>query len=974
DQMDGTSYLKKVKATKFYQDQAEALKKNGASDADIEDFYKDEALARAVGDRGAKLANRTAFVQWLNDFWDRVKRMAGINKSPLEISKMTMGDFAGAIAKKLLSGEKLSGPSEGETRFQVDDDNADLEEPLFKDHNRLIKKIDYIYDKYIRSSGLGGQDIRQIRERAIGEKNKIIQWGKTIAKQYHNAIKNHPENERESISQLVSFYLESPMKEKPFLLNTLPEDIRPIAKSMHSLILRNQDWILAHGNLIEEGKVKIKNGQVQLNELGEPIMYPSPKEAFKAMRGHYLARIYKAYGDKDWTENKISPDEQRRLTKMMQDKRVAEEPELINEPEKLIELAKQDVRDIVGESKTKKSNMGLFTHRDNMSEMYRIAWGEIPDAEQRFTASFFKQANIIGGAHFANDLKERGFGKIFYRKEDKRPSDFSIKINDPRLAPLNGLYTNKQFHEAIQNYLDGYSIVSKFKIKWKAYRPAYGFLKIMKTAYNIPSHLLNFTSRGIIAFANGNMDVNNIGLSYKAVKDQLKYNDKEGSKKIMDEAIERGVINHGLSYGMLKELLDGSVLGDKYDRVKSKTKNVLSDLAFLSKIYGAEDDFWNVFNYLNEKQKYAKAIYDKNATELTDEENNAVADKVAEIVKNTQPTYSRVYPVIKLLNAFPLFGDFLSYRFENYRISYNAIEQSIKEMRDENPAIKRIGKKRMAGMMGYLGYKIALNEGAKFATPYVVNASIGGLSGLVGSSNAEKQKRKDLELFVAPYAKHYDVAFTNPSQGVYIYHMIGQQDPFGDEQAVMNAMTEPGVDMGQRVKNTMSSIFGDVLTAGIPLQLWKDLSTGKTSYGGNIWYDYDSGDMKFIKGSAYVLKEFLTPQTIISIINANKQKHIPVGKDITERMLHYTPYYMDVAKQFSYKLYDDEEPLQKLVSGHKKGKSTDVYYNDRMNHYIKELSEYYQAAMRLGADEYAMRRTIYYSRLPKEIKYKLLQQ
>ncbi|MGH7240210.1 MAG: hypothetical protein ACREHG_09155, partial [Candidatus Saccharimonadales bacterium] len=34
DQMDGTDYLKKVKTTKFYQDQAEALRKNGASDAD----------------------------------------------------------------------------------------------------------------------------------------------------------------------------------------------------------------------------------------------------------------------------------------------------------------------------------------------------------------------------------------------------------------------------------------------------------------------------------------------------------------------------------------------------------------------------------------------------------------------------------------------------------------------------------------------------------------------------------------------------------------------------------------------------------------------------------------------------------------------------------------------------------------------------------------------------------------------------
>src|SRR5699024_5728772 len=75
--MEGTRYLRRVKNTKFYQNQADRMKETGATDKEIEYFYKDEALAMAVGDRGEKLSGnlKSSFRKWWDGFWNKVKQV-----------------------------------------------------------------------------------------------------------------------------------------------------------------------------------------------------------------------------------------------------------------------------------------------------------------------------------------------------------------------------------------------------------------------------------------------------------------------------------------------------------------------------------------------------------------------------------------------------------------------------------------------------------------------------------------------------------------------------------------------------------------------------------------------------------------------------------------------------------------------------------------------------------------------------------
>lgn len=134
--MDRSPYLKAVKASKFYRDQAARMKRNGASDEEIEDFYRDEALARSAGDAWAKFtgSRKVRFREWLNKFWNKVKALFGKaspkleNMKPGEVSRMTWREFSDAVARRILSEEKLGSkgkrPKLESTKLMAEDDGG----------------------------------------------------------------------------------------------------------------------------------------------------------------------------------------------------------------------------------------------------------------------------------------------------------------------------------------------------------------------------------------------------------------------------------------------------------------------------------------------------------------------------------------------------------------------------------------------------------------------------------------------------------------------------------------------------------------------------------------------------------------------------------------------------------------------------------------------------------------------------------
>ena len=105
-----SDYLKEVKSSKFYQDQAKKL----GSKSEAELYFQHEALAMAIGDKGAQFvteSKRASFKDWLNELWGKIKSIVGFKDiTPEELQNLTFDEFTKMAVKDIL-GEQFEGRS-----------------------------------------------------------------------------------------------------------------------------------------------------------------------------------------------------------------------------------------------------------------------------------------------------------------------------------------------------------------------------------------------------------------------------------------------------------------------------------------------------------------------------------------------------------------------------------------------------------------------------------------------------------------------------------------------------------------------------------------------------------------------------------------------------------------------------------------------------------------------------------------------
>lgn len=109
--MEKSRYYKKVKANEFYRKEASRI---GDPDSyKYEEYMKQEALAMAIGDKGAQFvteSQKNTFRKWLNNLWYKVSRVAGLNNlTPEQIGDLKLKDITkGAVKEILGKGEKTA--------------------------------------------------------------------------------------------------------------------------------------------------------------------------------------------------------------------------------------------------------------------------------------------------------------------------------------------------------------------------------------------------------------------------------------------------------------------------------------------------------------------------------------------------------------------------------------------------------------------------------------------------------------------------------------------------------------------------------------------------------------------------------------------------------------------------------------------------------------------------------------------------
>ena len=101
----------------------------------------DEAMARAIGDRGEQELDKTLLekiLDWIAEVWDKIGGVFGIdNLTSEQISNLTLQDFTDMATSELLSGqnltERVNSNRGGTTRYNTADETADIKAKAIAD-------------------------------------------------------------------------------------------------------------------------------------------------------------------------------------------------------------------------------------------------------------------------------------------------------------------------------------------------------------------------------------------------------------------------------------------------------------------------------------------------------------------------------------------------------------------------------------------------------------------------------------------------------------------------------------------------------------------------------------------------------------------------------------------------------------------------------------------------------------------------
>ena len=546
---------------------------------------------------------------------------------------------------------------------------------------------------------------------------------------------------------------------------------------------------------------------------------------------------------------------------------------------------------------------GILKQKKDLPPEIRALLGEYTDPVQNYVKTIYKMASLAEARRFNNSITEVGRGVFLF---DNAQPGFSARVE----VGDNVFYTSKEI--ASELYPDkverspGMDLVLKFV----------GGAKWAKTIGSVGTHSKNVLGNFGIMVANGHTNPLQLGerATDAATAFNLLYNDFKGLdrkdlQKKLEYYISLGIVKQNVGIGELNYLfnekdfesaaaarLDSS--GKKW--LKGKKKD-------LENLYQAEDDFFKIMAFESEQRRYSRAMFGVDPSELTDQQRQQIDVEVAEIIKNTMPTYSRVPQVINFLKANPLIGNFVSFQAESYRISWNIIAQARKEMGSDNPDVQAIGRSRMRGAAAYMG--------AKHAIIGTVSTSLGfgaqGIGGELFSSEQEKEREASLRNFVPFWSRNSKLMLTSydREKAIFSYRDFSASDPFGGMDKVTQAYAN-GDTMIEGFGKAMLQVIEPFTGMDIASRRVMNLVNGVDDYGKRIWFDDDTDQEKVQKSIVYLYGVF-EPGTITSVRRVF-QSDRPVN-EIVGQFTGYKEVEVDVAEAMGFKLRDHKEAIQQDV-------------------------------------------------------------
>lgn len=700
--------------------------------------------------------------------------------------------------------------------------------------------------------------------------------------------------------------------------------------------------------------------------------YVTPEQALniESNIGEYMTRSFRAFNEKDWSK-KVPQQAREDAYRLLVQQRFDElydpnDPNL--DVDSIIEQAKSDafrelqsIIDGISDKYVppkinvqKGKDLGVLKQRRDIPKEIREVLGEYTDPGVNFAMTIARIASLKSSAEYLNSVKNEGLGEIFF-EPDSRPPEASVEIKadgSETWNPLNGLYTTPEVKEIFDE-------TEVIRNKWvQLWLKGVGAVKWGKTVGSLVTQVKNFESNLGFAIMNGHYRAGKSGESFKFLKDKL-FSGEKSQDEMIEKVIRLGIVDQSIGVRELKDMfatdnLDKVILNSSI-KEKSPIKKIGSVIGkpvnYLNKVYGASDDFWKVYGFLNEAESLSNATYGRSYKNLTEDERTSVDTEASERVKNVYPTYDRVWEGAKSLSkGLPIFGNFLSFQAESIRVLLNTFDYAIKDIKSQDR--KMIGVQRLAGIAAYLS--------ARTMILYTISQMTGvGMAGLLGmaSDDDEDQKLKDINRYSPEFIRSGDKLAMDHGDGKYTVYDVGSLEPYGVWFKTMNAYGE-GNDIVKDggIGASATELLSPFVEPEMSFKMGLNLYNNENDFGGRIYNPTDGMGDKMLDAMGYVITK-AKPSTIdlIQRVYEKENKTNEISAVFGGR-----GYDVDIPKNFSFKLKAAEDlfdanrdALNKVKYG---GKATEEeieeaqkVFEERTSKIVKMLAEDYQAAIRLGA-------------------------
>jgi len=691
--------------------------------------------------------------------------------------------------------------------------------------------------------------------------------------------------------------------------------------------------------------------------------------------GAYSNRAFRMYNENGY---KPTPEAVRDAVKYLANieyaKIVSAKLGMISKEDAMIEaknIAKKQVKSILDKGKGggvfgkgSSRDIGILKKREEIAEPILKLMGEYTDPATVFVMTVAKQAALKSASQYLTGLRNTGLGNIFFEKDDpSRPMEFGTPITSDTgeaMSPLNGLVTTEEIAKVLNETTQ---TINSAVEKWMS---LVGAVRWGKTVLSPVTQAKNFESNLGFAVMNGLIFT---GASGEAFKGAGQYWSGEIKGKELSELAEKvmtlGLVNQSVGMSELRQMLGSgdihSIAVDLAVTGKSgKAKNwVGKSIDGLNKVYQLSDDFWKVYAYMNERHLLSEAMYGTKYESLTTDQQTSVDIEASERVKNTWPTYDRVWEGAKYISQrMPIFGNFISFQAESVRVLGNTARIAVSDLKSDNPAIKALGMRRLGGMIAYSAIRSFVTYGAA----HMFGIGVKGIIGLLTNSGDEEDKKEALKDALPGFMRTSDVIAVPNGDGKFIVFDLSSIDPYNVTYKTLNALTEGregvgGIKMDPGPVAAIAEFLSGFLELEMTFDTFMEISKNINYKNGDpIYTDEDENYEVLLKLSGYAASK-LKPSAVGLLERLMGDNRAAEGA----ALLGARPYEVDLYKSFSINMSRttrEFDPLLRKYGALKR--DTEMPADERkkkieeleesLGYYATRLNKTYMQFILLGAD------------------------